>query len=302
MRAPRHEDAEAVVTLMRACDVVVFGEPETDIKDVRDDWAAPGFELARDGWIIDREDGTALGFAWIHARRPGSDFDGALYVLPGEPIDPIAPVLLGAVQARAREKASEPGATLCFFVAQVEAEMRSLLERFGYQEARTFFRMRIDLEGLELPRSRATGIEIRPHRLGTDDRVTHAAIEESFAEHFRHTPRAFDDWWALRSRHERFDPGLWLLAWDREQVAGALVAFDYGDAGFVRELGVLKPWRGKGVGSALLLRSFEEFRSRGQPRVILGVDAENESAIVLYERVGMRVDGRHYLMRRPVGA
>jgi RimJ/RimL family protein N-acetyltransferase len=36
--------------------------------------------------------------------------------------------------------------------------------------------------------------------------------------------------------------------------------------------------------------------------VILGVDAENESAIVLYERVGMHVDGRHYLMRRAVGA
>src|SRR3989442_11648832 len=28
MRAPREEDAEAVVTLLRACDVAIFGEPD----------------------------------------------------------------------------------------------------------------------------------------------------------------------------------------------------------------------------------------------------------------------------------
>ena len=65
---------------------------------------------------------------------------------------------------------------------------------------------------------------------------------------------------------------------------------------------MLKSWRGKGVGTALLTRSFEEFRGRGQLRVALGVDAENESAIGLYERAGMRVEGRHYLMRRGIGA
>ena len=63
MRAPRHEDAEAVVALLRACDVVIFGEPDTDIKDVRDEWAAPGFELARDAWILRGADGAAAGSA-----------------------------------------------------------------------------------------------------------------------------------------------------------------------------------------------------------------------------------------------
>ena len=301
MRAPRHEDAEAVTDLLRACDVAIFGEPDTDIKDVRDEWSAPGFELERDAWMIQSAEGAAVGFAWTRLKG-ARDFDGALSVLPGESVDALAPPLLHAVEIRAREMAAGAESSLCIFAASVEAEMRSLLTRSGFHEARTYFRMRIDLTPAKGGTSPSrSGLEIRPHRLGVDDRATHAVIEESFAEHFRHTPRGFSEWWALRARHERFDPGLWLLAWDGERLAGALTGYDYGDIGFIRELGVLKPWRGRGVGTALLDRSFEEFRARGQLRVALGVDAENESAIGLYERVGMRVESRHHLMRKRVG-
>ena len=301
IRAPRHEDAEAVADLMRACDVEIFGKPDTDINDVRDDWAAPGFELDRDAWIIHRNDGAAAGFASIR-RKAESDLDGVLYVLPGESIGALAPVLLDASEGRARVMAAGRDASVCVFAASAETQLRSLLERSGYGEVRTFFRMRIDLEVTSLLPADIPIIEIRGVRIGTDDRAIHAAIEESFAEHFRHTPRPFEEWWALRTSHARFDPGLWLLAWEGERVAGALIAIDYGDIGFVRELGVLKPWRGRGIGSALLRRSFEDFRSRGQLRVALGVDAENESAVGLYERVGMHVESRHHLMRKRLPA
>jgi ribosomal protein S18 acetylase RimI-like enzyme len=36
--------------------------------------------------------------------------------------------------------------------------------------------------------------------------------------------------------------------------------------------------------------------------VALGVDAENESAIALYQRVGMHVESRHHLMQKRIGA
>jgi len=65
MRAPREEDAEAVVTLLRACDIAIFGEPDTDIKDLRDEWSAPGFDLGRDAWIIHDAGGTPAGFACV---------------------------------------------------------------------------------------------------------------------------------------------------------------------------------------------------------------------------------------------
>ena len=55
------------------------------------------------------------------------------------------------------------------------------------------------------------------------------------------------------------------------------------------ELGVLAPWRGRGIATALLGRAFATFASRGLPRVMLNVDSENSTgAVRLYERVGMR--------------
>jgi ribosomal protein S18 acetylase RimI-like enzyme len=59
----------------------------------------------------------------------------------------------------------------------------------------------------------------------------------------------------------------------------------------VGALGVRRPWRGRGLGRALLLRTFAEFRRRGVTRVTLGVDAENPTgATRLYESVGMDVE------------
>ena len=316
IRAPRMEDAENVARLLRACDVVIFGEPDTDVADVRDDWSQPGFDLARDAWVVEGSDGFRA-YAYLRTRAEGSDYDGDIRVLPGASIEALTPPLLERVEARVRERVNRK-VSLCFFTSSVEREMREVLEAAGYREIRTFFRMRIDLT----PMTRGSdgfspilkgkgsepggepslplGVEIRPIRLGEDDRAIHSVIEDSFADHFRHRAKSFEAWWAGRSRHERFDPSLLLLAWEGDEVAGGLTGYDYGDIGFVRELGVRSRWRGKGIGSALLLRSFEAFRARGQLKVALGVDAENESAIGLYQRVGMRVDSRHPLLERVI--
>jgi ribosomal protein S18 acetylase RimI-like enzyme len=59
--------------------------------------------------------------------------------------------------------------------------------------------------------------------------------------------------------------------------------------GWVEVLGVGRPWRGRGLGLALLRHAFVEFAARGATRVGLGVDAENTTgAVRLYERAGMQ--------------
>ncbi len=66
---------------------------------------------------------------------------------------------------------------------------------------------------------------------------------------------------------------------------------DRSGGGLVGALGVRRPWRGKGLGRALLLRTFGEFHRRGIQRVALGVDAQNPTgATKLYESVGMQVE------------
>jgi ribosomal protein S18 acetylase RimI-like enzyme len=125
-----------------------------------------------------------------------------------------------------------------------------------------------------------------------DARVFHDALEEAFQDHWEHHPRPFEQWWEQKQAAPGYDPTLWYLIRDGDEVA-ATVRNDAerNGGGYIGAIGVRRPWRGRGLGKALLLHSFAEFQRRDQTRVTLGVDAENPTgATRLYERVAMHVE------------
>jgi mycothiol synthase len=74
-----------------------------------------------------------------------------------------------------------------------------------------------------------------------------------------------------------------------EVVAAEINAIRFG-YGWVGTIGTRAPWRGRGLGRALLLAAFGELYRRGEKRIGLAVDAGNETgATHLYESVGMRI-------------
>jgi len=94
-----------------------------------------------------------------------------------------------------------------------------------------------------------------------------------------------------------FEPALWFLAVEGGEIAGvSLCRLPYPgrpSVGWVRTLGVRPPWRRRGLGLALLVRSFRELRGRGARTAGLGVWADNlTGAVRLYERAGMWVEER----------
>jgi ribosomal protein S18 acetylase RimI-like enzyme len=101
----------------------------------------------------------------------------------------------------------------------------------------------------------------------------------------------FEEWKRLRLDAPEADTSVWFVAWDGDEIAGVIRCdTEKFGGGFVGALTVRKPWRGRGIGMALLRRAFREFHRRGVPHVSLGVDAQNSSgATRLYERAGMRV-------------
>jgi len=301
LRAPRSEDAPAIADLLRARDIANYGAPDSDEADVRSEWTVPLMDPARDAWIVFDPGERPAGYALIRVRDPGRAFDGELSVSPQHSYEDVGRHLLERLEARARERAEAPDARLNVVCPSVEAGKVALVTGAGFEYGRTFFRMAIDVPaGFRSPDPPAD-VAVRPLRLERDERAAHAVLEESFSEHFGFARRPFDEWWNLHTGHERFDPDLCFLAWRGEEALGGLLAFDFGDMGFVREVGVLKPWRGRGIATALLLRSFQAFLDRGQARVMLGVDSENPGALGLYERLGMNVDQRHDLYRKVVG-
>jgi len=91
-----------------------------------------------------------------------------------------------------------------------------------------------------------------------------------------------------------FDASLWKIAWDGEEIGGfALNRYRTG-IGWVRMLGVRRPWRKRGLGEALLYHSFGEFFRRGMKTIGLGVNAQNPTgATRLYKKVGMHAASEH---------
>jgi RimJ/RimL family protein N-acetyltransferase len=63
-------------------------------------------------------------------------------------------------------------------------------------------------------------------------------------------------------------------------------------------MGVLKQYRGQGIGSALLHQALAEARNRGLERVELSVFASNLTAIHLYEKFKFEIEGRKKRARK----
>jgi ribosomal protein S18 acetylase RimI-like enzyme len=90
------------------------------------------------------------------------------------------------------------------------------------------------------------------------------------------------------------DPSLVFLAEANGRVVGHIVSFLDENEGFAAMLGVIQPWRGRGIAKALLRRACAEFSIRDRTQVKLGVAAQNPNgAVALYEGVGMTVERRY---------
>jgi len=179
--------------------------------------------------------------------------------------------------------------------AGVNEPMQRTFERAGWTQERIFWTMEIDL-GEEPPAVPAlpAGVAIRSAVAGEDEPAIHAAEVEAFADHFGYIPRSYEEWLRFATKVFPYDPSLWFLAVEDDQVAGMALCLIEApgrpDVGWVATLGVRPAWRGKGVGLTLLKHAFAELHRRGLRKVGLGVDSQSlTGATRLYERAGMHV-------------
>jgi GNAT superfamily N-acetyltransferase len=90
-------------------------------------------------------------------------------------------------------------------------------------------------------------------------------------------------------RRQGFLPGAtWLVACADGYCGTVQGVRDRGALGAIQNLGVTPAHRGRGIGSALLLRALDGFRRAGLGRAFLEVTAQNEAAVRLYRQLGFR--------------
>ena len=296
LRPARRDDLSAVVAVMNAFDAATLGEPDTTEEDIASGWDESSFDLASDAVVAER-DGEVIGYGEVYDRGEHGRLEVDVFVRPGLESE-VAPEVLTAVMQRAYEKSG--AATLLWTWVPVDHALGAIFSAEGFSPVREFRRMRASLEHQVPAAPDIEDVELRPVRRGNDEFAVHAVLADAFAAHVRPITDDFDRFVEQHVDHPEYDPDLWAIAWEAGSPIGAITVFDHGDVGFIRHVGVRRAARGRGIASALVTRAMTLLAERGQTRVDLGVDLDDEvGAARLYEKLGFTAIQRLQLVERP---
>jgi mycothiol synthase len=285
LRPPRDDDFEAMLALMNASQLAAFGEADITADELRTWLTTPHVVAERDIRLLE-EGGRLIGYADLDFAESTARWWCDVKVDPDVDVDAVLPQLVGWLEQRA------DAGILRVWAAARDLRMVEAFRRLGFEEHRHSYRMEISLD--DRPREPAwpEGVAVRGYR-PEDERLVYDTVVEVWLDASDPIEDTFEEWRHWTTKRDTFEPALWYLAFDGEDVAGfSLCRQDDTDpnAGYVAILGVRRPWRRRGLGEALLLHSFSVFRERGYTRATLGVDASSPTgATRLYERAGMTV-------------
>jgi GNAT superfamily N-acetyltransferase len=259
-------------------------------------------------------EGEVIGYSrvfWQQELAGLRHYNHFTYLLPDWRGKGIRRAMLHHNERRLREIAAghpEDGPR-CFesWVSDTEAHWTSLLIGEGYEAVRYGFDMvRPDLEDIP-DRRLPNGLEVRPVESGQIP-IIWAAAKEAFRDHWGFSEQGWDEDLAAWQGSATFQPHLWQVAWDGDQVVGTVQCFideaqnrEYGrKRGYTEGIFVRRPWRRQGVAKALIARGFRVLKELGMTEAALGVDADNPNgALQLYKSMGFRVVKQLTTYRKP---
>jgi mycothiol synthase len=298
VRAPTLDDAESVAALIAARNRVDFEDTdgiEFTGAELRAWWRLDEASLETDAWIALR-DKDVVAYARAEEEGDLANLADESCVHPHARGRGIGSQLLDLAESWARER----GLTR-MHLHVVNDDGRRLAQQRGHELVRYFWRMEIELADEPAEPVAPEGLTIRSYRPGEDDEALHAMHQEAFAEHWEFTPKPLDEWLKWRLERTDYQPELWQLAFNGDELAGAALCFGERHLGWVLDLAVGPRWRKRGLGLTLLHAGFRALWLRGHSRIGLEVDAENETgATRLYERAGMRVTRRYATYEKPI--
>ena len=301
LRPATEDDIDSMVAVANAYDVADFGRADTAREHMVDGFREPGFDAERDTWLVLEPRGSAAAFA-IAGRDQPAVLEAFGRVHPAHQARGIGAFLVEATETRAAEVARDGPGDLVVHNAltSTDAAARRLLDDRGYRLVRFFWHMERSLQHADLrvvPEGAAP--VLRKAEREEDLRAARVALDEAFRGHWMFHPWTFDEW----RDHLRVMSGSVLVALDDGEVAGAVSWMPTSHSGWVEEVGVREPWRGRGLGDLLLRHAFAGLAELGMREVRLNVDAGNATgATRLYERVGMRVRREWLVYEKPAVA
>lgn len=313
MRAYQPGDLLRVVEFLNRSEQAITGQNLTSPEDFAAEMQSYRFQPETDTALILSESGVVLGYADLFADKdPLVRMRSFLRVYPESLPRGFWIALLEWTEERARQLLSRaPAGTRVVLqnsVYAAETDAVALLEAHGYQYVRSSYRMLIDLGGIDPQPVIPDGIAFRPIEYSEVDLRAAAWVDhQAFLDHWGAVEEPFEDFYRkFKHRidtHPHTDLSTSRLAVDGDKVVGLTLCRprteEDPDKGWVNILAVLKPWRKRGIGLALLLEAFAEFKRMGKQRAGLFVDANNlTGALQLYMSAGMRVEHERQIFEK----
>ncbi len=306
IRPARMDDVDELVEMFNDLSIEMIGAGDWDANDLRNDFSETGFDLKRDTRVVISPDGKIVAYQDVWAvHHP-----------------PVHPTILGYVHKNYHgiglgthllnwafqhahhvlDKVPEDARVSVY--TEVVSTWEPAIQLFkdnGMELNRVYYEMAIDMQEAPPTPQWPEGITVRTYKHPEEAEAVYRVIREAFRDHFGYVEETFEEGFEhfqhYRFNNGLFDPDMWFLAEESDQIVGVSLCTKHGyeskDQGRVAKLAVLHPRRKRGIGLALLLHSFKAYWERGQKEVRLGVDANNlTGAFHLYENAGMHIHRR----------
>ncbi len=294
VRPAKPGDLEAVYELIAKQNTVDYGNALRTVDDLRKSWETINIE---DVTCTAHADGNLAGYAEL------LEGDSLYIYLADRGNTDLAFQLMTILEEKALAHKTE---TIKLF-AKISEKNNTLLQLFaskGYRSNLSFLTMELLMDAPPPAPQWPEGIAVRTFVRDKDERATYQVDEEAAEDKGYHTPLSYEDWVTrMRINKESFDPSLWFLALEANEIAGAALNIYSKEfnTGWVDHLSVRRAWRKRGIGRALLLHSLGEFYRRGVNHVKLNVDSKSlTNAPRLYEQVGMRTIQQYHIYTKEI--
>jgi mycothiol synthase len=318
IRTYRPDDLPALVALINEADAFDQLERGTTLEEQGHEMGWPDYYPETDCFLA-WNNGHLVGYADLLMGKGQANAESTFYtwgvVHPRWRRRGLGRHLLELLYRRATERLAEvEGGPVYFQGSALDTEQgrTALFAGFGMAPMRYFVNLARPINNglppLELP----PGFRLRSFDPERDVEMVWQVDNLAFQDHWGFTGfplEAFRHW--LEMPH--FRPELWLLV--EEQDTGQVVGIGLNKVdpdwiartgrqeGYVNTLAVLREYRKRGLGTALLVQSLHLLRQAGMEMAHLHADAENlTGAMRLYERVGFQVRKTHIDYRKPMNS
>ena len=310
------EDYENIVDIVNSRHAEADFHAQTTVEETRHDYQYHGASCKNERDILFAEkDGQVVAYCRIsqdkEKDKPYYKYFSMLYVRPGFWADGLPETLLAwcESQAVARHKAHHDGAKgehryHCLEKMDYKVDF---ITRAGYQPIRYWDTKIHTLEHIPhyaLPE----GFDLRPV-MPSQYRAIWDANNEAFQDHWDINDMSEDDYQAWLKDKDYFQPHLFQVAWDGDEIAAMVLPWVNGlenesknrARAWLGDISVRLPWRGKGLAKALISRSLEMLKLMNLKEVALVVDTENPNgATKLYDTMGFVTEERGISWMKPL--